>query len=319
MLKTLALGAALIASLAHSSVAETVVDLAGRSVVIPHQVDRVILGEGKYLPVLAILDRTDPLKRVAGMMNEFQQYDPLEYDQYLARFPALATIPRLGATSPDSFSVERAIAVHPQVAIFGLAGDGPGPGQTALIQQLQAAGIAVVFVDFLRDPLMNTSRSMTLLGRILGREVEAKQFTDYYKAQLKIVSDRLAGTELDKPSVFLESGVNFSGSCCATMVNGMMGKFVDWAGGTNIAQGLVPGVSGTVSLEYLLSHQPDVYILTAIGNADTVALYPERVALGAEVTPQVARSSLARSLERPGIADLTAVKEGRAFAVWHNF
>jgi iron complex transport system substrate-binding protein len=314
----LVMGLLLPAAWVQSAAAAEVIDLAGRTVTVPARVERIILGEGRYLPTLAILDRTDPLKRVVGMMGEFALLDPTGYQQYLDRFPDLGKITPVGQASGDSFSVEKAIALAPDLAIFALEGHSPSPKNIETVAQLEAAGIAVAFIDFRKDPLVNTPRSIDLLGRLLGREAEAAEFTAYYDEQLKLVTDRLAKVGA-RPRVFLESRVGLTEECCATMGNGMMGRFIEKAGGINIATALVPGPSGTINLEYLLAQQPDIYIATAIGSAATTAKAPRRVALGADVQPDLARETLARATSRPGIADLDAVRSGRAHAIWHHF
>ena len=295
-----------------------VTDLAGRTVSVPATVERVILGEGRYVPVLAILDRDDPTRRVVGQMGEFQLLDPGTFAQYRERFPRLAELAPVGRVSADSFNVAQAIALQPDVAIFGLEGHGPSPKASETIAQLEAVGIAVLFIDFRRDPLKNTPRSIALLGTVLGREAEAAEFTAFYKAELKRVTDRLASVAA-RPTVFLESRVGLNDQCCETMVKGMMGRFIDAAGGTNVAADLVPGEVGTVNVEHLLTREPHVYIGTAAGALATMDKTPNRIVLGAGVTPELARASLERATRRTGIAELAAVREKRAFAVWHHF
>lgn len=301
-----------------SAWAREVVDLAGRTVVIPAKVERIVLGEGRYIAALAILDREDPLRRVVATMGEFPLLDPGGHAQWLARFPRLADIPLVGKASPDSFSVERAIALAPDLAIFGLAGHGPGPQATEMIRQLEAAGTTVVFIDFFLDPLTNTPRSLDLLGKVLGREREAADFVAAYDAASRRVGDRLARVAT-RPLVFLENRVGLQEDCCASVGEGVIGRVIEQAGGRNLAARKIAGHSGTISLEYLLSNQPDIYVGTAIGNADTVVKAPRRIAMGPGVGAEQARATLARSLERPGIADLAAVKAGRAYALWHHF
>jgi iron complex transport system substrate-binding protein len=251
-------------------------------------------------------------------MGEFDRLDPDGYAQYRARFPELERIPRIGKTASESFSTEQAIALKPQVAVFGLEGHGPSPNDTAVVERLQAAGIRVVFIDFRRDPLINTPRSMTLLGKVLGREKEARAFVDAYRKELARVTDTLKNVT-DKPRVFLESRVGLREECCETMVSGMMGRFVDAAGGDNMARKLVPGEVGTVNLEYLLVTQPDVYVATAIGNRAAGSAQSRRILMGAGIAPGEAQASLQSSLQRTGISGLRAVKSGRAHAVWHHF
>ncbi|MBO6838753.1 MAG: Fe3+-hydroxamate ABC transporter substrate-binding protein, partial [Alphaproteobacteria bacterium] len=50
----------------------TVTDLAGRTVEVAVPVQRIVLGEGRFLPSLGILDREDPTARIVGMMGDFE-------------------------------------------------------------------------------------------------------------------------------------------------------------------------------------------------------------------------------------------------------
>ena len=298
--------------------ARQVVDLAGRSVTVPDRVERIIIGEGRYIPALAILDRDDPVGRIVGMMGEYEAVDPATYAKYRAAFPRIAQIARIGRASRESFSLERAIAAQPQVAIFGLDGHGPNTRSGEVIRALEATGTAVIFIDFRSDPLVNTPKSMLLLGQVLGRETEAEAFVTAWKEALATVTDRLARAAPAPTRVFIESRVGLDAACCETMTRGMMGRFVTAAGGVNIAEALVPGEAGVVNLEWLLANPPDVYIGTAIGNAAASADKPW-LALGADVPEAIARATLTRSLTRPGIADLPPVRSGRAHAIWHHF
>lgn len=295
--------------------AEDVVDLAGRSITVPPKVQRILLGEGRFVPALAILEGKAPLARVAGMLGEFEKLDPASYAQYRARFPEIDRIPRTGRTTGDSFSVEQAIALKADLAIFGLEGHGPSPHDQATLARLQKAGVTVVFIDFRRDPIRNTPLSIALLGQLLDRRAQASAFNTYYTQELERVTKRLDGTKT--PAVFIESRVGLTEECCATMGDGMMGRFIDLAGGRNIAKDKVPGTHGVLSIEYLLTHQPDIYIGTAIGTVGSEG--SNRIILGAGVTPQVARASLVHALNRPAIAQLRAVRAGHAHAVWHHF
>lgn len=298
-----------------AATAGTVTDLAGRAVTVPAKVERILLGEGRFIPALAILERDDPLRRVVGMLGEFEKFDAAGYAQYRARFPAIERVPRIGRTTADSFSVERAIALKVDLAIFGLEGHGPSPHDHATLARLEKAGVTVAFIDFRKDPLRNTPPSIMLLGELLGRRAEARSFVDFYQAELARVTERLAG--IQPPTVFIENRVGLSQECCATMGEGMMGRFVDLAGGHNIAKGRIPGSHGTLSLEYLLTRQPQVYIGTAIGAPGKVD--GRHVQLGAGVDADAARASLEAVLRRPGIRQLKAVRDGRAHAVWHHF
>lgn len=296
-----------------------VTDLAARTVRLPASSERILLGEGRLIPALAILEREDVSRRIVGMPADFEQLDPAGYAQYVQRFPRLRDVARTGRTTAESFSVEKAIALKPDVAIFGLEGHGPSPNDRETLARLSAAGIVVVFVDFRKEPLHNTARSMEIMGRVLRRDKEAAAFVAEYTAQLARVTRKLATLKTPGPTVFLENRVGLGEECCATMSNGLMGRLLDAAGGVNMAKGLVPGSFGMLSLEHLVSRPPDVYIGTAIGSPETAARMPMRIVLGAGVDAKTAQDSLARAVQRKGIATLPAVRQGRAHAVWHHF
>jgi len=301
------------------TVTVTVTDLAGRSVQVPARVERILLGEGRLLPLLAVFDRDDPTRRLVAMMGEFEKLDPPGYAQWARRFPRLDRVPRVGRTSSGSFSDEQAIALKPQLAILGLAGGhGPSERDRETLARLEAAGVAVIFIDLRHDPLVNTPRSVALLGEVLGKQTEAEAFVAFWRAQLALVIDRLAEARPEAPTVFLENRVGLSEGCCDTMV-GLVGKLLDAAGSRNVAKGLIPGEFGTLNPEFLIARQPRYYIGTGIGSLAGQPQTPLRIVLGADATPEAARASLARAVQRRGIAQLQAVKEGRAYAIWHHF
>lgn len=316
------LGGVLLIQAGVVQAARTVTDLADRQVSIPESVNRVILGESRYIPALAILDGDATIDRLAGLLPDFEQTDPGGYAQYLKRFPALAQVPKVGHASADSFSLESVLAIGADLAIFSLEGHGPGAHNRALIERLERAGVAVVFVDFRQQPLANTPRSMALLGDVLGREQEAQRFNRFYREELARVSEVVSDIPPDnRPRVFLHSRLGLHDSCCETMVRGMMGRFIDAAGGRNVAADRVPGVSGVMNLEYLLSDPPDRYLATAIGSRKYQVSDADQpyVILGAGVDGPMARESFRRATDRPGLRALEPIREQRAMAIWHHF
>jgi len=318
LLLVLAIAVALSLSPGPAQAGLKVVDLAGRTITVPDKVERIILGEGRAVIALAILDRADPLARIVGTMGDFPLLDPIGHAKWLRRFPQLGKIAAIGKVAADSFSVERSIALKPDLALFSMAGHGPAPKDVEIVKQLEAAGITVAFVDFFFDPLVNTPKSMELLGTLLGRQAEAAEFNAVYGRELAKVTDRVAALK-DRPLVFIENRVGLQAECCASIGNGILGTMVAAAGGRNLASGLIPGYAGTISLEYLMTHQPDLYLGTAVGNIDSAAKAPERIVLGHDTPVELAKSSFARALARPGIGQLQAVRQGRAHALWHHF
>lgn len=304
--------------LAWPAVAASVVDLAGREVSIPDRVERIILGEGRLLPALAVLEGEALTERLVGMPQDYQLVDPQGYRQFVEALPGLAEVPVIGQGSADTFSLEQVLTLRPDLAIFSVAGHGPDSSRSGLVEQLQRAGVTVLFVDFRQQPLLNTPRSIELLGRALGREQRAEAFTRRYQAELAKVSERLPTTQ-PRPSVFIHSRAGRADGCCESMVNGMLADLLEAAGGDNVANGLLPGDSGMLNLELLLSQPPQHYIASAIGAAGLRDADAGYVVLGPGVNPGQARASLQGVTGRYGLPALAPVREGRVHAIWHSF
>jgi len=310
----------MIGGLAQAKETITLTDVSGREVTIEVPVKHMILGEGRFLPSLGILDPENPVRWVAGMMGEFKNLDPATFAQYQAKFPEIDDIPLVGRSGEATFSVEKAITVEPDVAIFGInGGHGPGSDSHEVLRQFGAAHIPVVMIDFRSEPFENTPKSIRILGKLMGKEDQAEAFIKFYEDNLAKVTSGLQGIS-DKPKVFLESRVGLHGSCCEAMGNQMIGKFVEMAGGQNIFADRIPGVISQISVEQLLVDQPDIYVATAIGGATmTDEENVGRIILGTYADAETSRASLAKNMERTGLPQLDAVKNGKVYAAWHHF
>lgn len=295
--------------------ARQVTDLAGRVVTVPNHPQRVLLGEGRFVFAMALLDRKDPVARVVGWQGELKQQDPYSWAQLVKRYPKAADVPLIGKTSEASVSPEKIVSLAPDVAVFGLSGHGPGRNNP-MIAALQAAGIPIVFIDFRQHPVQNTVPSMRILGQALDRQAEADAYIAFYEERLalvrKIVQPMPAA---QRPRVFVEMLAGVWPACCHTTGNGSFGDLLEAAGGVNVAAPVLPGAIGDVSLEFLLDAKPDVYIATGSRSE------PGRPGLlvGPGATARVSADSLAVLLDRDGIRDLDAVKHHRAYGIWHAF
>lgn len=316
-LRRLVLALPLVLPGAPALAAIDLVDIAGREVHLDAPAGKLLLGEGRYVVALGVLDLRDPLSRVAGMLGEFEAFDPLGYARYRETFPQIANVPIFGHTSADSASIEKAIAIRPDVAVFGLQSHGPSATSATVIAALEAAGIPVVFIDFRADPLTNTAPSIRILGRLLGLEDRAEAFAAFYETEMKRVTDRLAGADIERPRVMLEAHVGMRDECCFSIARGLLADLITAAGGQNMSADYLPGPVGMVNLETVIAERPDIYIGTAIGTPETMT--DGRIALGAGISPELAAQSLTHAMDRPGLRDLEAVRAGRVYGIWHHF
>nr|WP_283255090.1 ABC transporter substrate-binding protein [Marivita sp. GX14005] len=192
--------------------------------------------------------------------------------------------------------------------------------ESGIIDKLDEAGIATVFVDFRQDPTANTVPSIQLMGRILDKRDNADAFTDFYTEQMQRIYSRVDQLpDEERPLVFIENGAGWEpDSCCTTFGAANLGRLVDQAGGRNWGSILFPGFRGEVSLEALFAEDPDVIIGTGANwseaNPATTA-----VLFGYEAELDGVQERLAGLAARPGWEELQAVRNGRFHGVYHQF
>ena len=302
---------------AVSSEPLTVIDIAGREVTFAGPVERFVISEGRYVPLLALLRPDNPVGGLVGMMSPLSWTQPDIEAQLFERFPEAQDIKLFGHGSADSVSVEQIIELEPQLAIFGLSDHGPGARNAELLAQLRTAGIPVLFIDFRLDPLANTLPSIALMGKVLGAMERAEAYLGFYRERLERIAERGAGASR-RPTVFVQVHPGRR-ECCWGMADGMFGPVVGLVGGTNIADAVAPGPTSQHTEEFLLTEDPDVWIGTASGTVrEYVAGYPP-VALGPGMSREAATESLSRYLSAPAFQAMAAVRNGRAHVIWHNF
>lgn len=308
-------------SLAHAANdTQQITDILGREVTVAKTINGIILGESRFIPALGIVVEDAAISRIKGMQADLKQYDPATWAVYAKHFPAIDKIPLIGKGEASSFSVEKAISLMPDVALFGISGHGPSPRDQEMLNPLEAAGIPVVFIDFREAPLKHSQKSVQILGQLLGNEKAAQAFDKRYSKILQTVRDRVIPIPKQKrPAVFLHSKVGLFPECCETMGNTMLGTLLQAAGGRHIGAELIPGDVGNVNIEHLLSQQPDRYLATAIGSANQSSAASPYVLLGPDVSEAQARDSLQRAANAMLVRNLTAVQKGEMFGVWHHF
>lgn len=310
---------ALITLAASSALAQAVeiVDIAGRKVTLTGPAQRFVISEGRYLLTLSMLRPDNPVQGLVGMMQPVSWTYPELEQQLFERFPQTRDIALFGHQDQSSVSVEKIIDLKPQVAIFGIQDHGPGAQNAELLQQLDKAGISIVFIDFRMNPLDNTVPSLRILGQVLGAEARAQAFIDLYEQRRAAIAERLQQAH-NKPRVFLQAHAGRF-DCCVGMADGMLGPFIEWAGGINIADAVAPGPTSKHTEEFLLVENPDVWIGTASGTLQDLKAGRYWVTLGPGVDPVAAQKTLQDYVSTPTFQAMDAVRNKRVYAIWHDF
>jgi iron complex transport system substrate-binding protein len=314
LMRLLLAAAVLLSALASPARAEpvTVTDLFGRSVTLPAPAKRIVLAQGRQLNALGLI-HPDPISLLAGWGADHRRQNPDAYARYLAKFPAIESVPTVGdGGTQDGFSFEKAVSLSPDLVILSrsLAGTRRGPGD--LVERFEAAGIKVAVVDFFLQPMRDTLSSLRILGKLIGHEERAQAYIRFYEERRRLIDERLRGAE--RPSVFMHAHAG-GYDCCQTPGKGTFDDFISAAGGRNIAAAILPGATGQISLEQLLAADPAIYVAT--GGTHLAKL--DGLVLGLGVSRETAAHSFVALLGRPGLAALAAVRNRRAYGLWHLF
>lgn len=294
----------------------TLTDTSGQSLTIKQEPKRIVVQDGRDILTLALLDRADPFARLVAWNNLLKKSDGETWKILRNKWPEANGIIDMGFSDKGEVNLESVIAKQPDLMVAQLRSK-PSLSQTGVLDKLKALNIPVLFIDTMLKPVENTPKSITLLGETLNRESEAKQYTDFYQQHYQNILDKTKAVE-PKPLVFIEAkaGLNGLESCCFTHSHVGWGGMIEAVGARNLGSALLPGATGDVSLEKVISMKPDAYI---VSGSQWATKTNAAVPFGYGVTQQEVDDAFNRMKQRPGFAQVTAVKEGRFYGIYHNF
>lgn len=223
------LSASLLASLAFSATATTYpvtfTDTDGQKITLQQEPKRIVLQDGRDILALALLDRDNPFERVVAWNNNLKKSDPQAVSLLESQWKStMNNISDMGFNDKGEVNTELVIAQRPDVLIAQLRAK-PALEGSGVVSKLKQANIPIIYVDTFLEPVKNTKASVSLLGLILNKEQQAKQYTDFYQQHLDNIQIKTAKIAI-KPRVFVEAkaGANGSDSCCFTHNNAGWGN-----------------------------------------------------------------------------------------------
>ena len=265
----------------------TVLDNDGDAITFLKPVKRVIPDHITSLNAMRILDAED---LIVGIDTYLTAYMGPIYMQDLARLPTIGNF-----QNPD---YEAVISLNPDVYLAYRSFYGPG-GKKTLKEKLP--GVIVFETGYYTpyDP-ENLTMDMRKLGYILDRRDQAETYIDWYHGYFDMIKERTEGlSENERPRAYPSPGWDLY-NCIANF------RLADIAGGINIGAGLGARYV-TVDPEWLIKQNPHVILKqsfsgTAYDTDDPSKMIAEREEI----------------LNRPELADVSAVKKGRVY-LWHMF
>lgn len=256
--------------------------------------------------------------RVVGFSRElWAGWRAGSYRRYLPAIPRLAGLGDVGHTDGGEFSIEKVIALRPDLLLLADWGFQVLKPQVA---QLEALGIPVAVIDYnAQDPARHLA-STRALGLVTGQPDRGEALARLYAAKLADVQARAArGIAADggrRPKVYVELGQGGAGVVGNSYWKSMWGRMLELVGAENIAAGRLAGAGqwGPLSPEYVIAANPDAIFIAGSSWAGR----PAAVLTGFDADIATTRARLAPYAQRPGWAGLAAVRSGQVFAIEHG-
>lgn len=288
----------------------TLTDIDGRNITLAAVPDRVALGF-YYEDYLAVAGPDGVDRLVSLSRAPWAEWRPGQWAAYTARFPQLENLPDFGNADDNSFSVEALIASQPDVAILS-------SWQTAAlgepgVQQIEAAGITVIAIDYNAQTLERHLLSTRILGAVMGQPDRAEELAQRYEDMTRDTMDRVAKAGPSQRKIYVELAQRGPSEIGNSYGRGMWAGVIDLVGGQNIAAGQIENW-GPLNPEYIISQQPDVILLAGSEWLNR----PEAVLLGFGQDGTLAQSRMAAYAARAGWADLPAVQNGQVYGIYHG-
>lgn len=276
-----------------------VTDSSGRTVTIPMEVSRVVCSSGgtctRYLVYLGAADRI-----LAVETGEHYNATRGDNRAYVLANPQFASLPDTGSSSSNSASLERIMALNPQV-IFSVgtsASNLTEEGLSSAEVMQSKTGIPVINMasgslqsDETRAQLFTTYR---LLGNVLGKERRADELIAYINATIADLDNRTKDIPASQQKTAYIGGLSHGGAHGLLSTQSEYMPFT-WNHVINVANG-----SGIQNADF--SKEGLIY-------ADPVFIFIDAGTLG--VSSEIGGFEDIRS---PAFSDLKAVKTGNVYA-----
>lgn len=263
----------------HTATAEeasfpvTVTDMAGRSVTIEKEPERIVSGYYISSSALIAIDADD---RLVGIETK-SKARPI----YKAAAPELMDLADVG--SAKAFALETCLATNPDLVILPIK-------QKSNADVIQNMGIPTIVVN--PESHEEILYMFEILGKATGNEEEANKLISYYRNQLESIEALTKDVE-NRPAVYMGGTSSYLTTAPKDMYQASL---VESAGGRNAGDSIEGSSWKEISYEQLISMNPD-FIVIPTNNFATD-------------NPGYSKEDI---LSDANLSEITAVKEGRIY------
>ena len=296
--------------LARRAYAAPIADAIGRTVPVAAPPERIVVGFN--FEEFTAVGGVAAWGKVVGMSKTlWSEWRPSIFKRYSAVIPNLADMPDVGNTEDGNFSLEKVLALKPDMVLMA---EWSFNNLTQEVAKLGALGIPVVVIDYNAEIPARHVASTLALGVVTGQQERAKELADLYMAKLGDIQKRAQGAAAKK--VYFELGQGGAGVVGNTYWKSMWGRILDHIGADNIAAGHLAGAGGWGPLnpEFVLAANPDAIFIAGSSWVKS----PNAVITGFDADIATTRARLAPYAKRQGWEGLTAIRNGDLYAIEHG-
>jgi ABC-type Fe3+-hydroxamate transport system substrate-binding protein len=287
----------------------SVKDALGRTVTLKAPAERIVLGFN-YEEFTAIAGPAGWDRVVGFGRTLWTGWRPSTFKRYVVPIPRLAAMPDVGNTDDGTFSMEKVLALRPDLVVLA---DWSFQSLGDQVRQLESLGIPVLVIDYNAQIPARHVASTLALGAVTGNAERAAQLAALYMQKLGDIQRRAAQAGMH-PKVYVELGEGGAGVIGNTYWQGMWGRILDLIGAENIAAGHIAKAWGPLDPEYVLTANPDAMFIAG----SSWAGQPNAVVTGYDATIELTRARLAPYAQRQGWPNLTAIRNGQLHAIEHG-
>jgi iron complex transport system substrate-binding protein len=219
----------------------TVTDQAGREVVIPTEVNRIVT---TWRPCTFLVFAVGGQEKLVGVDNGSVS-TPFTKGVY----PEIENVSKVG-DKKSGINIEEVVAAEPDVVCVWAEAANDG-----VIEQLETQGIPCLVI--VPESAEDMKEAAALLGEVLGTTEQAEKIVDYYDDTIAMIQERLKDvSEEERTRVYLAGAHGILSSCGSDFYQHFL---IEQAGGVNVAAELQGGWQN-VSPEQLVAWDPDVII-----------------------------------------------------------
>lgn len=217
----------------------TLVDQAGREVVIEHEAKSLVSSYYITTTVLLALDLKDEIKGVES--------NPEKRNIYSLCAPELFEVTQVG--SPKNFDIEACALVKPDLVILPLRAKD-------MVEPLEELGITVLVVN--PESQDDVIEMINLIGKATGRTDKAQELIDYIQSKIDFLQKTL--DKVETPTVYLGGNSSFFSTASKGMYQN---DLITLAGGKNVAGEIDDTYWVEVNYEQILGWNPEYIVMAS--------------------------------------------------------